>query len=231
MNQVVKVVAIVGIASILLVSCMTLMAWPMADEQFAESWKVTMTADNDASHWADPLGVADDDLWASGESDCNNAIHKCTVLVTATRVSSGSNTIVPMEGLIRFKVTRTSNNPDIPDSEDYATPTIRFSYAHATWTNGTDGSTHKGVYSDADGNWIVYVEQGLTAGARLLASGEVKSLNFHQPGDSINYYLGFKLNPSGFGADGQTANISSLTLTGEIAKYSFTVVLSVVAIS
>ena len=230
MNQVVKMVAVVGVVSILLVSYMTFMAWPTADEH-AESWKVTMSADNDASHWADPLGVVDADLWAAGESDCNNAIHKCTALVTATRVGSGANTAAPLEGLIKFKVTRNSDNPYVDYKDDYVMPTIRFSYAHAVWTNRSDGSTHSGIYKDADTNWIVYVEQGLTTGARLLVSGETKLLNSHQPGDSINYYLGFKLNPSGFGADGQTANISSLTLTGEIAKYSFTVVLSVVAIS
>lgn len=201
------------------------------DGVFTESYEVQMTEDNTAASWADYLGTTDDDLWAAAEGDCNNAIHQCVVLCATTRVGTAVNTVVPDEGLIAFKITRNSNNPDVPDDEDFAAPTVRFSYAHATWTNSTTGDTYSAIYKDANSNYIVYIEQGVTAGGEGLASGETKTLDIMQPGDSLMYYIGFKLNPVGFGADGQTAGVSSITLTGEIAGYSFTVDLNVISIS
>lgn len=222
----------IGVGFVLIFGYAAPMVWAPADDKvFVESYEVQMTEDNTAASWADYLGTADADLWAAAEGDCNNAMHKCTMLITATRVSTGINTCAGDEALIKFKVTRNSNNPDVPDSDDYAHPTVRFSYAHATWTNSTSGDTFDAIYKDANTNYIVYIEQGLTAGGEGLASGETKVLDGMQPGDSLDYYIGFKVNPVGFGADGQTAGVSFLTLTGEIAGYSFTVELAVITIS
>jgi len=227
-----KTMSILGVGFILLVGYAAPMAWPAPDVGvFVESYEVQMTEDNTAASWADYLGTTDADLWAAGEGDCNNAIHKCTALMTITRVGGGANTAAPDEILIAFKITRNSDNPNVDYEDDYSYPTIRLSYAHATWTNSTDGSTYDAVYKDANSNYIVYIEQGLTAGGEGLVSGESKVLDAMQPGDSLTYYLGIKLNPVGFGADGQTADVSSLTLTGEIAGYAFTIVLSDIAIS
>lgn len=230
-RNIIAVLSVVGILFVAGIGYAAPMFMAPDDKVFVDSYEVQMTEDNTAGSWADYLGTTDADLWAAAEGDCNNAIHQCTVLVTATRVSTAINTIAPDEVLIPFKVTRNSNNPDVPDDEDFAAPTVRFSYAHATWTNSTSGDTFDAIYKDANSNYIVAIEQGLTAGAEGLASGETKTLDIMQPGDSLTYYLNFKLNPVGFGADGQTAGVSSITLTGEIAGYSFTIDLNVITIS
>lgn len=231
-RQTVKTLSIVGVGFVLIVGYASPLFFAPADDKvFVESYEVQMTEDNTAASWSDYLGTVDADLWAAGEGDCNNANHICIALMTCTRVGGGANTVAPDEVLIKFKVTRNSDNPYVDYEDDYTYPTIRFSYAHATWTNSTDGSTYDAVYKDANSNYIVYIEQGVTAGGEGLVSGETKVLDGMQPGDSLDYYLGFKINPVGFGADGQTADVSSLTLTGEIAGYSFTVILSDIAIS
>ncbi|MHA2431737.1 MAG: hypothetical protein ACXADO_00725 [Candidatus Thorarchaeota archaeon] len=228
----VKTLSIVGVGFVLLVGYAAPMVWgPPGPITFVDSYEVQMTEDNTAASWADYLGTADADLWAAAEGDCNNALHQCTVLVTATRVGTGINTMAPDESLQAFKITRNSNNPDVPDDEDFAAPNVRLSYAHASWTNSTSGDTFDAIYKDANANYIVYIEQGVTAGGEGLASGETKTLDIMQPGDSLTYYIGIKYNPVGFGADGQTAGVSSITLTGEIAGYSFTLDLNVVSIA
>ncbi len=227
-----KLLSVIGVGFILIAGYAAPMVWADDDKDiFTESYEVQMTEDNTAASWADYLGTVDADLWAAAEGDCNNALHQCAVLCATTRVGSAVNTVVPDEALIAFKVTRNSNNPNVPDDEDFAAPTVRFSYAHASWTNSTTGDTYSAIYKDANANYIVYIEQGLTAGGEGLASGETKTLDSMQPGDSLRYYIGFKLNPVGFGADGQTAGVSSITLTGEIACYSFTVDLNVISIA
>ena len=230
-RQTVKTLSIIGVGFVLVVGYAAPMFMVGPKVTFVDSYEVQMTEDNTAASWADYLGTTDADLWAAAEGDCNNALHQCVVLCAATRVAGGANTLVPDEALIAFKVTRNSDNPDVDYEDDVVYPTVRFSYAHATWTNSTDGSTYDAIYKDANSNYIVYIEQGVTAGGEGLVSGETKKLDGMYPGDSLTYYIGFKLNTVGFGADGQTANVSSLTLTGEIAGYSFTVDLNVISIS
>ena len=196
---------------------------------YTGTFSIQISADNTAGNWDDTI-VADVDLWAAGESDCNPVTLTCTVLITATQVNTAINTIAPDEALINIEVARTDNNPNVDDADDFVNFWITAPGSIPYWTNTTDYTTFDTIGSDTNGRYYMYVDDE-GGDAFWIAPGETLSGAWMQPGDTETVAIGVKLLAPGYGADGQTADVSQKEISFIAGGHTIRLVFLVVAIS
>jgi hypothetical protein len=193
------------------------------------TFSVQISADNTAGDWDDTI-VADVDLWAAGESDCNPVTMTCTVLVTATRVGTAVNTMAPDEALVTLEVARTDNNPKVDDADDFVNFWVTAPSNIPSWINTTNYDEFDILGADNNGRYYMYVDDE-GGDAFWISPGETLSGAWMQPGDTETVRIGMKFNPVGFGADGQTADVSMKTLPWIVGGYTLIINVLDVAIS